>query len=382
MIRTRRTLLAAGVIAVALTGCSLGGSASDDRRPTADRTAAHSSSGSSRGSGSRSGTSGSTGKGSRTSSGADDDTTSPSTSRTTTRGSSRLITPASPLPWDPRTFDFDQVGRTSHASLRVVASDLKLSRRGQVLADRSVPDGVTVYANAFDAGVSQCSSRGTLRAAGDQARLDVLSCDVTASSGNAITGTAAVIRRSDITSTNDGITLTGGAYGPQSVIEYNKIWRDGTRLGDAHMDGIQFWQGGNTVIRRNWISGWSNSAIIIKSDLEADPGDGPVRNVLIEENYLANPSTYYTLYVRDGGFGRPQMITIRNNVFGPGRPISAGSNGDEQAVFVRTEQQRADAIAAGNAQAAEWIVWHGNIDAATGQEIVPPGGWLGTTATP
>jgi hypothetical protein len=193
---------------------------------------------------------------------------------------------------------------------------------------------------------------------------------------NGVTGLAMTVRNSKITSTNDGIAPTGGAHGPQTLIEYNKITRDGTRIGTQHMDGIQFWQGGNAVIQRNWIDGWANSAIIIKSDLELRPGDGPISNIVIQENYLENSTSYFTLYVRDGGKGRPRFITVQNNAFGRhGMPISSGSSPYNQATFVHTEKQRSDAIAAGNPQAAEWIVWSGNYYADDGTPVAPIGGW-------
>ncbi|MFC5381926.1 right-handed parallel beta-helix repeat-containing protein [Aquipuribacter nitratireducens] len=182
--------------------------------------------------------------------------------------------------------------------------------------------------------------------------------------GAAVGGEAMVVRHSNITGNTDGLNPVRSSGTAKTVIEYNKIWRDGTRYQDKHHDGVQFWQGGDTTIRRNWISGWNTSAIMIKTDF------GPINNVLIEENYLANPTGYFTMYSRDGGHGRPQMITVRNNVFGGGTPISpeAGTR------FVRTEQERADAIARGDASARTWIVWYGNID-TSGRVVAPPGGW-------
>ncbi len=198
---------------------------------------------------------------------------------------------------------------------------------------------------------------------------------VSGDNGYAVGGSAVFVDQSQLTSTNDGIHATGEADGLPSIITNNWIERDGSLIGHNHHDGIQLWQGGNVTIRRNWISGFRTSAILIKSDFERTPGDGPIRNFLIEENYLANPTGHFSVYVRDGGKGRPQYVTIRNNVFGPGSPISTGSVPGNESVFVRTTAERNAAVADGVPGAAAWIVWSNNVYAATGEEIVPGRGW-------
>ena len=285
--------------------------------------------------------------------------------------------------WDPRNYNFDaNTGRSNDATrlTRIDKNPYVVRESGTVLKNiQTVPEQKSVITvdGAADVRISECSLAHQVRVYDHNsttASAIVERCDL-AVGGNALAGLALTARYNRITSTNDGITPTGGAHGRRTVIEYNKIVRDGSRLESKHHDGIQFWQGGNALIRRNWISGWHTSAILMKSDLELQPGDGPVRNITIEENYLANPTGHYILYVRDGGRGRPRFITIRNNVFGPGGPISSGGTPSDQATFVRTVEERKKAIAAGNADAAEWIVWDGNISARTGKEINPPGGW-------
>jgi len=166
-----------------------------------------------------------------------------------------------------------------------------------------------------------------------------------------------------ITSDGDGIDPTGSGY---KLIEYNKIWRDGSRVGDKHQDGIQFWQGGNALITRNWISGWQTSAIMVKADLAA------ISNVTIDSNYLDNPTGYYQLYLCPGGHGITN-ITVTNNAFAKAS-YTASTCGDK-VTFVHTEAQRQAAINAGNKSANQWIVWNNNYVASTGAIITPPGGW-------
>jgi hypothetical protein len=202
-----------------------------------------------------------------------------------------------------------------------------------------------------------------------------------------IIGASFTSRSNYITANEDAIDPNGA--GPY-LIEYNKLYRDGTNFGTAHHDGIQFWgPGGNAVIRRNWISGWTTSAILIKTDL------GPISHVTITENYLANPTGWFVLYVRDAhtGFGRPTFVDITNNKIssgglgGSGSGSFAVSTGDDnrtaglEATFCHTAAQRQAAIDGGNASAATWIVWSGNVWADgpnAGKEALPPASavWL------
>jgi hypothetical protein len=275
--------------------------------------------------------------------------------------------------FDPQEYDWSRAGATEHG-LRPVAGRQTLRSAGEVLDRIEMAPGaeIAVTAGALDAGVSNSLLHSKIRAyQGLPAR-----ALVTQSTSYApVTGQAVMVQNSRITSQGDGINPTGGKDGPTSLVEYSCIERDGTRVADAHHDGIQIWQGGNAVIRRNWISGWNTSAIMLKSDRELNDGDGPVSHVRIEQNYLANPAGHFILYVRDGGKGRPQYVTIVDNVLGPGSPISSGRSPKDRATFVRTEAERDAAVLAGDESAVEWIVWSGNTDAETGLEITPPGGW-------
>jgi hypothetical protein len=136
--------------------------------------------------------------------------------------------------------------------------------------------------------------------------------------------------------------------------------------GTKHLDGIQFTTGGNTLIARNYISGFWNSAIIVKADV------GPISNVTIDSNFLDNPTGYYQLYLCPASHGLSN-ITVTNNAFG--KSAYTASTCKTKATFVHTEAQRQAAINAGNKNANQWIVWNGNYVAATGAVVAPPGGW-------
>jgi hypothetical protein len=193
--------------------------------------------------------------------------------------------------------------------------------------------------------------------------------NITAHGGAAIYGWSVYVTNSLITSDQDGITPVNLGGSRQSVIQGNVIFRDGTTIRGYHHDGIQLWQGGNVLVEGNYVHGWATSAIMLKSD------HGPIRNITVTGNWLANETGYVVIYVMNGGHGRPQMVTITDNVIRAGKiPIFTAPPGSPGAVFVKTEQERTAAIRAGDASAAEWIVWNHNVD-ASGKPIDPPGGY-------
>lgn len=193
---------------------------------------------------------------------------------------------------------------------------------------------------AANASVKQCSLSGGVHGAGSY-----------------------TIDHAFITSNGDGIDPTGPGH---KVIQYTKIWRDGTRVGTKHEDGIQFWQGGNALVTHNWISGWQTSAMMVKADL------GPISNVIIDSNYLNNPTGYFQLYLCPASHSLSN-ITVTNNAFG--KSSFTASTCGSHLTFVHTEAQRQAAIQAGNKNAASWIVWNNNHIAGTSTVVAPPGGW-------
>jgi hypothetical protein len=226
--------------------------------------------------------------------------------------------------FDPVAFDWTSVGGPSQAT----AGSVTLSTSGAVLSDCNIG---TLHAEAADLSVKSCTVNGGIFGAGSY-----------------------TLDHNFITSGADGIDPSGDGY---KVIQYNKIWRDGTRIADKHHDGIQFWRGGNALISRNWISGFQTSAIMVKAD------QATISNVTIDSNYLNNPTGYYQLYLCPDSHAL-RNITVTNNAFG--KATSTISTCGTTLTFVHTEAQRQD---------PSWIVWDGNYVAGTHAVVAPPGGW-------
>lgn len=194
-------------------------------------------------------------------------------------------------------------------------------------------------------------------------RVLVDQCSITATgAARAIEGASGIVRGCYLTSNQDGLTFIGGTASAPSLVEDCHILGPGVQVADYHQDAVQLWTGGHLEIRRSVLTGWMNSAVLLKTDV------GPIDSVVIDSCVLAC-GTYYPVYVRDGGFGRPTNITVTNCVFdaynGP-TPISTGSNAATETKFVHAEAQRTDPT---------WVVWNGNTK-PDGTPIPPPGGWL------
>ena len=104
--------------------------------------------------------------------------------------------------------------------------------------------------------------------------------------------------------TNDLIKIGG-------YVTLSEIYAaDFTPAPGAHNDAIQSVSGTNMNLLDSNIQGpfqAQTSAWIIKSD------SGAISNVKLSGNRLSGGS--YTLYLRDGGFGAPQNVTVENNVW-------------------------------------------------------------------
>lgn len=187
-------------------------------------------------------------------------------------------------------------------------------------------------------------------------------CSVTATgAARAIEAASGIVRGCYLTGSQDGLAFTGGTASAPSLIGDCHVIGPGQQVADYHQDGVQLWTGGYLAIRRSVLTGWMNSAVFIKSDL------GSIDSVVIDSCALAC-GTYYPVYVREGGYGRPTNVTVTNCVFDAYKaaPISTGSNPTTETKFVHTEAQRTDPT---------WIVWNGNTR-PDGTVIAPPGGWL------
>ncbi|MDQ1486413.1 MAG: hypothetical protein QOJ62_2106, partial [Actinomycetota bacterium] len=204
-------------------------------------------------------------------------TTSPTATPTVSTSPTTPPTPIPPAGFNPATYNWASVGGpTSGLVSAGLSTGLTLNTAGQILTGVQTMVGAQVIAQATGSGMANCVIQDGFRANGNG--VSVNHCTV----GNGVTGAGSyTLANNFITSQGDGIDPTGAGY---KLIQYNKIWRDGTRIGTKHEDGIQFWQGGNALISRNWISGWQTSAIMVKADL------GPISNVTIDSNFLDNPT--------------------------------------------------------------------------------------------
>jgi len=106
----------------------------------------------------------------------------------------------------------------------------------------------------------------------------------------------------------------------------------------AHADGEQIRRGGNSVFRGNNFDmaypgtpGFygapykSNSCFIIATE------DGPIDNILIENNWLVGGN--YTIYSASKTYGDPKNIRVRNNIFGRS---NGGFKDGKEAARIRT----------------------------------------------
>lgn len=271
----------------------------------------------------------------------------------------------SPVPtarFNPLTFDWSRVGAAPGTSFQEYTLG-SITRSGMVHTSQRTPVA-RLSVSGVDSGFRNSFIRGALKPT-DGARALVENSTIMSEVSSGVSGSSMVVRNSYVSSlTNDGLNPVGSTKELPSLIEGNRIERTQPRYGDSHQDGIQMWSGSHVTVRRNWISGYSTSAMLLKTD------QGPISHITIEENYLANPDGFVVLYARDSNFGKPEYVTVRNNTFGKGSPISA----EPDTVYVRTEQERASAVASGVRGAATWIVWSGNVD-VNGREIAPPKGW-------
>lgn len=192
-------------------------------------------------------------------------------------------------------------------------------------------------------------------------------CTITTTGATrAVEAATGELRRCLLRSEYDGVAFRGGIADQPSVIEDCHILGPGRLINDWHQDGVQLWTGGHLTIRRCVISGWDNSAVFLKTDV------GPIDQVTVDQCVLSC-GTYFPIFVRDGGHGRPTNVTVTGCVFdayqGP-TPISTGNDLqarylERETKFVRTEAERRDPT---------WIVWADNV-LPDGRPVPPPGGW-------
>jgi len=146
---------------------------------------------------------------------------------------------------------------------------------------------------------------------------------------------SAAILGSNFTVTRSNIHDSGAdAFKPgrNVVIETSWMHRLGTIVG-SHSDAVQMVSGGDIVIRGNNIDmpanlqGYTNSQCIL-----LQTNNGPISNVLIENNWLNGGGWCVQVNDKGRGHGSPQNIRILGNRFGPdctfGTILVRGDNAD------------------------------------------------------
>ncbi len=130
---------------------------------------------------------------------------------------------------------------------------------------------------------------------------------------------SAAILGSDFIARRVNVHDSGGdAFKPgrNVVIEDSWIHRLGT-IDNSHSDAVQMVSGGGVIFRRNFvdmpdIEGFTNSQCLI-----IQTNNGPIDNVLIEDNWLNGGGYCIQINDKGNGHGSPQNIQILNNQFGP-----------------------------------------------------------------
>ena len=125
-----------------------------------------------------------------------------------------------------------------------------------------------------------------------------------------VAGGNITVRYCELHSHTDSAKVTSN-----SVWEYNWLHTNGTWGTDAHPDGLQSTGGTNIVVRRNFID-MPNAPTGNNSAMHFQATFRPLRDILIEENYLNGGN--YTVYVRadDRGHGDPENVRILDNRMG------------------------------------------------------------------
>jgi hypothetical protein len=162
--------------------------------------------------------------------------------------------------------------------------------------------------------------------------------------GDGLEWNAYTMRRVNVHNTFDGLKGHGNVLIENSWIHDMNEFR-GAQYGAggySHNDGLQVSAGSNITVRNSRFERTGlNSAIFIDAD------QGPIDNVLIENDYLSGGGfTFYSIQSRSAPqFGVPTNVTVRNNTFGSDHLFDYATVG-------------------GN------VVWSGNVN-ESGQTVTP-----------
>jgi hypothetical protein len=228
---------------------------------------------------------------------------------------------------DGGIFSFDPRGVTSlgpgglgnvgpsNAALLQQSGPITITTPGQVVENINVSGTITVAANNVT--LRNFRAQNVLQQSGNGG---LLMEDGEIYGGAGYTGDGMdwanyTMRRMNVHNTFDGVKAHGNVLIESSWIHDLNEFK-GAQYGAggySHNDGVQVSAGSNITIRGSRLERTGfNSAIFVDSD------QGPISNVLIENNYLDGGGfTLYSIQSRSAPqFGVPTNVVVQNNVFG------------------------------------------------------------------
>jgi len=196
--------------------------------------------------------------------------------------------------------DANSTGVPSGTTLTAYTGPMTITKAGTVIEGQIINGSLTILAP--DVIIKNCVIvyRGTWGIDAEGAKnITIQNCDITGP-GYSSTANAAILGSgtfigNDISKSENGIVLTGGA----STVRGNYIHDLQAAGSDPHYDGISVQGGQNGVlIEANTIIGRDTSDIFIKNDF------GPISNVTVRGNLLLGDSGY-PIYVDGRASGGP-----------------------------------------------------------------------------
>ncbi|MCU1456486.1 MAG: hypothetical protein JWL73_578 [Actinomycetia bacterium] len=232
----------------------------------------------------------------------------------------------------------------SNASILRASGPMTISTAGAVIENVNVTGSITVTASNVT--IRNFRAQAILQVAGNSGMVleDGEIYGGPAFTGDGLEWAQYTMRRMNVHNTFDGLKGHGNVLIENSWIHDMNVFR-GAQFGAggySHNDGLQVSAGSNITVRNSRFERTGlNSAIFIDAD------QGPINNVLIENNYLSGGGfTFYSIQSRSAPqFGVPTNVTVRNNTFG----------GDHLFDY---------ATVGGN------VVWSGNVN-ESGQTVTP-----------
>ena len=185
---------------------------------------------------------------------------------------------------------------------------------GAVIENLDIDGCITVRANNVTIRNTRinCSSFYAIRIHSGFQGLLVEDVEMFGMKSAGILGSNFIVRRANVHDAG------ADAFKPGSnvLIEASWMHRLGT-IANSHSDAVQMVSGGDLVFRGNFvdmpnISGFTNSQCLI-----IQTNNGPIDDILIENNWLNGGGWCVQINDKGRGHGSPQNVRILNNRFGP-----------------------------------------------------------------